>query len=457
MMTTTIDPAEEEATSTVRSPTTSQEVPAQNKLAQAFGAIDPALAAPQEKPQVPARPAHESETIAVQSQPTVPARPIKKIDQIIPEQVPDLPTQTKEAAPAARQVPSIPDRPKPQVPARPAKAVQPSAQPRELESTVESIKEASAAKEATDVPIAAKQKPSVPSKIASLKANFMDQLNNRLALGPQAPPKPQPLEPEAEAAPLSDARRGRAKGPARRTAVKPEAEAGPITSTPSSTSTSKFSITQPMHHWSVDPTQSHHIIVGTRALAPSSNSSAHFDEQPTTSSIANTIAGEMPQQATETSSPSISSSGALAHPPNHETDARASAEEAQKSEDLQSFEEDKIGHANDVPRNEGADAMSQTIGAVPSPHEQEKLDIPGAFESEETLESKGDDVEVAKPLLAGVDTDTEDKGNGMTSQAVQTGAIEIRTEGQKVTAYQDQGVHPVAETVVVREEEESVV
>jgi hypothetical protein len=69
----------------------------------------------------------------------------------------------------------------------------------------------------------AKAKPPVPArpaggKIAALKAGFMSDLNNRLQLGPQAVPKSQEkeVEEEKEKAPLVDARKSRAKGPARR-------------------------------------------------------------------------------------------------------------------------------------------------------------------------------------------------------------------------------------------------
>jgi hypothetical protein len=66
------------------------------------------------------------------------------------------------------------------------------------------------------------------SKIAALQAGFMNDLNRRLQLGPQAPPKKEEHEAAAEGegaaaekeekekVPLSDARKGRARGPARR-------------------------------------------------------------------------------------------------------------------------------------------------------------------------------------------------------------------------------------------------
>ncbi|RDW86366.1 Aim21 family protein [Aspergillus mulundensis] len=133
----------------------------------------------------------------VPSKPTIPARPEKK-------QPPQVDASTKPTSPVEkRQPPVIPDRPKPQIPARPAN--------RFSRSNGEEAQDASV-----------KSKPAVPArpmggKIASIKAGFLSDLNSRLQLGPQAPPKPQPKqETPAEKGPLSDARKGRARGPARR-------------------------------------------------------------------------------------------------------------------------------------------------------------------------------------------------------------------------------------------------
>ncbi|KAJ6019059.1 hypothetical protein N7522_001126 [Penicillium canescens] len=129
----------------------------------------------------------------VPSRPSVPPRPQKQPQSTSPIE--------------KRQPPSIPERPKPQVPARPAK----------------SISQASTgAEEAPRETPAVKAKPAVPArpggnKIAALKAGFLTDLNSRIGMGPQQP-KSQPKEPEpaAEKQPLSDARKGRARGPARR-------------------------------------------------------------------------------------------------------------------------------------------------------------------------------------------------------------------------------------------------
>ncbi|KAL4958290.1 altered inheritance of mitochondria protein 21 [Aspergillus filifer] len=133
----------------------------------------------------------------VATKPTLPRRPEKP-------QPPQVDSSTKPASPIEkRQPPVIPDRPKPQIPARPANRVS--------RSNGEESQAASA-----------RSKPVVPArpaggKIASIKAGFLSDLNSRLQLGPQAPPKPQEKkETPAEKGPLSDARKGRARGPARR-------------------------------------------------------------------------------------------------------------------------------------------------------------------------------------------------------------------------------------------------
>lgn len=128
--------------------------------------------------------------------PTIPARPLRA-------KAPG----SAETSPVDKKAPLIPERPKPQVPARPSK-------PLKRESSEDVTTEAALAK----------SKPAVPArpggaKLAALKAGFLNDLNAKIGLGPQAPKKEEP-EPEVEAvqekAPLADARKGRAKGPQRR-------------------------------------------------------------------------------------------------------------------------------------------------------------------------------------------------------------------------------------------------
>ncbi len=200
------------------------------------------------KPMIPPRPGKDKapmEDLGAQP-PSIPARPPRRLHQVPPadSQAPTAPskvsetaTENKELSPIEpRKGPTLPDRPKPQVPARPAKPVG-----RESSDTVPLSKVTSISsigsdgvndKDITAPPGAPKPKPTVParptgSKIASLKAGFLSDLDSRLKLGPQGPKPQEKAEPEMEAekAPLADARKGRAKGPTRRKPVAPTTEA----------------------------------------------------------------------------------------------------------------------------------------------------------------------------------------------------------------------------------------
>ena len=131
----------------------------------------------------------------------------------------------QEPSPDKAKAPAIPDRPKPTVPARPARpsrAEQADGAPLAKSTSADS----QASTETVTAAPVPKSKPAVPArpgggKFAALKAGFMSDLNSRLQLGPQGPPpKAKELEPEVaeetQKAPLADARKGRAKGPARR-------------------------------------------------------------------------------------------------------------------------------------------------------------------------------------------------------------------------------------------------
>ncbi|KAK4126991.1 hypothetical protein N657DRAFT_184997 [Parathielavia appendiculata] len=151
--------------------------------------------------------------------PEIPDRPQPKpTEPPAPTDKPAVPERPKPRQASVDDKPAVPDRPKPQIPARPAKAG----------PTSGGLEPAEAAAPPP------RQKPAVParpmgSKIAALAGGFMNDLNRRLQLGPQAPPQkkeePEDEEQAATAAaggkekekvPLSDARKGRARGPQRR-------------------------------------------------------------------------------------------------------------------------------------------------------------------------------------------------------------------------------------------------
>ncbi|PHH90394.1 hypothetical protein CDD83_3808 [Cordyceps sp. RAO-2017] len=143
-----------------------------------------------------------------------------------------------------KQKPPVSEKPKPHIPPRPAKA-----SPGDTSSK--------------DAPIA-KPKPAVPSrpvggKIAALQAGFMSDLNKRLQLGPQAPKKEDAAKEdeaveEKEKVPLSDARKGRARGPQRRAPAKastPAAAAAPPQTSAAAAPVLTFSM--PQTSWAMDP------------------------------------------------------------------------------------------------------------------------------------------------------------------------------------------------------------
>jgi hypothetical protein len=152
--------------------------------------------------------------------PEIPDRPQPKPSEPAATEKPAIPERPKPRQASVddnNNKPAVPDRPKPQIPARPAKAG----------PTSGGLEPAEAAAPPP------RQKPAVParpmgSKIAALQAGFMNDLNRRLQLGPQVPPKKDEpgegekgegedeKEREKEKVPLVDARKGRARGPARR-------------------------------------------------------------------------------------------------------------------------------------------------------------------------------------------------------------------------------------------------
>lgn len=260
------------------------------------------------KPTIPPRPGKDKATPEELGAPppSVPARPPRRLHQVLPADAkvtiaPSKLSETssneaKEVSPTdARKVPTLPDRPKPQVPARPAKPVG-----RESSETVPLSKVTSASSVGSDgasekdnsAPLGApKPKPAVPArpaggKIASLKAGFLSDLDSRLKLGPQGPKPQEKAEPEIEEekAPLADARKGRARGPARRKPVAPTTETGAAAAeSEGKGATRKWQIQEPWTVWSYD---------GTLKVGPSQPSASKVSEtaleKPETSQLTET-------------------------------------------------------------------------------------------------------------------------------------------------------------------------
>lgn len=189
---------------------------------------------------------HMQETVLSESppkddrRPDVPARPTKKSSDILQRSsAPDRPNPRQNSgddAATAKQPPPISDKPKPQIPVRPVK--KPSGDSKDGEGVKP-------------------PKPPVPSrpvgsKIAALQAGFMSDLNKRLQLGPQGHKKeeasPEQEAPEEkETQPLSDARKGRARGPQRRAPKVAPAVVAPVASAHT------LAVSEPQTFWSIDP------------------------------------------------------------------------------------------------------------------------------------------------------------------------------------------------------------
>lgn len=188
--------------------------------------------------------------------PNVPARPAQRLHQVPPANITsDLPKTSTESVPTdprqvppseSRKAPVVPDRPKPQIPARPPRSgLRDASETTPLSKTTSASSTGSGgAKEESQVvtssssPPPPNPKPVLPSrpvgsKIASLKAGFLSDLDKRLQMGPRAPKAPEKApaaepEPEGEKAPLTDARKGRARGPPRRKPAAPSVAAAAV-------------------------------------------------------------------------------------------------------------------------------------------------------------------------------------------------------------------------------------
>jgi hypothetical protein len=227
--------------------------------------------------------------IAAASKPQIPARPVKSKSSESSEKshpiVPERPQRLRQVD-GAEGAPLAPTKSKPQVPARPSKPITRESSENVPLTSSSSVKSAGSD---TSAAAAAKPKPPVPSrpmgsKIAALQGGFMADLNKRLQLGAQAPkkeePAPEDKEEEKEKVPLVDARKGRARGPARRAPAKSPAPAvaesvAPVTS---------FSFSTPVMSWELDPEEDFiHVATpaGEKALVAESSTKVVESETPT--------------------------------------------------------------------------------------------------------------------------------------------------------------------------------
>jgi len=212
------------------------------------------LSPPAERPTTGAVAYHQEKAAAGYPLGSEEGRATTGIAAIMKPQVPARPTRSKLSEPSETSQsgnldrpsqldgasPPIPMKSKPVVPARPLKPITRDSSENVPLTTVTSNSSAkSVGSDSGAAAAAAKPKPPVPSrpvgsKIAALQGGFMSDLNKRLQLGPQAPKKEEisqeEPEVETEKAPLVDARKGRARGPARRAPAKSPTPASEVLS-----------------------------------------------------------------------------------------------------------------------------------------------------------------------------------------------------------------------------------
>ncbi|KAF4637831.1 hypothetical protein G7Y89_g236 [Cudoniella acicularis] len=217
--------------------------------------------------------------VAGTTKPHIPARPTKSKLSESPEKsqppIPERPARQRQAPGTDTTSPALPIKAKPQVPARPSKPLARESSENIPLSQVASNSSAKSVGSDQGAAAAAKPKPPVPSrpigsKIAALQGGFMSDLNKRLQLGPQAPkkeePAPEQAEVEKEKVPLADARKGRARGPARRAPAKspsPGAVAAPAVEKPST-----LTFSMPSTLWEIDPEEDQlHVVTEKEEIA----------------------------------------------------------------------------------------------------------------------------------------------------------------------------------------------
>lgn len=266
--------------------------------------------------------------------PEAPLRPIRSTEK---PAIPSRPRPKKTPSDEVRAKPAISDKPKPAIPARPMKnaAVSPEA------------------KEAKGPP-PVKPKPAVPArpaggKIAALQAGFISDLNKRLQLGPMAPkkeeasPEKEKEEEKAQAPkkPLSDARKGRARGPQRRAPARsPAAPAVPAATPaaePAKTGAPSLSISVPQVVWSMDPEVGDILVKPAEEEAPKPEpvEVSPKAESPELKVKTDAATVEEPQKPLEASSAAVETPGEASPKedlPKIETPKEESPEASQKEE-----------------------------------------------------------------------------------------------------------------------------
>jgi Altered inheritance of mitochondria protein 21 len=329
--------------------------------------------------------------IAAPTKPQIPARPAKSKLSESPEKshpvVPERPSRGARQTPQVDSTsPPIPAKAKPQVPARPSKPITRESSENIPLTTVASNSSAKSHGSDQGAAPAAKPKPPVPSrpvgsKIAALQGGFMSDLNKRLQLGPQALKKEEvteePVE-EKEKAPLVDARKGRARGPARRAPAKSPAPASAIVS--EKPSTLAFSV--PSMLWQIDPDEDLLHVV------------SHLDDEAGSPLTTKAALSETPTLAANTAGEALHDSSEI-DPGAEKASSPPSAKEdlhAQQSEDVEKTAvcAESLGNNHEqepVKTSDEPPVVSQST-LVPPQAEEEDLSASTA-----TLKPSSEDVE----------------------------------------------------------------
>lgn len=309
--------------------------------------------------------------------PQVPARPVKSKLPESPEKtqpiIPERPARIRQVDGAAT-VPPPPAKSKPQVPARPSKPIARESSENVPLTSVLSNSSAKSIGSDTSSANVAKPKPPVPSrplgsKIAALQGGFMSDLNKRLQLGPQAPrkeePAPEEKEVEKDKIPLVDARKSRARGPARRAPAKSPAPATVETAEP----TAAFSLSSPITAWEIDPEEDFVYVVAPteEKILPVSQPTKPTElETPT---LATNTAGETVHDASEIA---LGTEKELSLP-SATGDALAETGEEHEKETVIHETEGKNHKIEPVKKSDELPAVHASTLHVPEPDDEEDL------------------------------------------------------------------------------------
>ena len=260
------------------------------------------------KPSIPARPTRTKPSESPdRGQPTIPERPSQRLKQVLAPEI---------------SLPPVPLKSKPQIPARPSKLHTRESSENVPLTTIPSNSSTKSSGSDQASPIVSKPKPPVPSrpigsKIAALQGGFMADLNSRLKLGPQAPKKEEPVPEEKteekEKVPLQDARKGRARGPARRAPAKSPAPSLEATKP----AVPAYGFASPTTLWHIDPNEET-LRVTPHQDEPAPNLNAKAAQTSTPTLMTNT-AGEGLRDQTEIALSAESSSPSAPRSSHEET------------------------------------------------------------------------------------------------------------------------------------------